>query len=466
MHIFAQEIKDGLTEQLVKSNSIAFEIVPSVIMDSVGSTFNGVPSVEDISQNVDLLYFNSVLASVGWNKNDDVFDTKELWRAKSTPVNKKINYMHDEKDIIGHMTNSNVIDFSGRFVPDNLNEESLPNNFDVVVGGYLYKYWQSDVLRDRMQDILSKVGNQELAVSMECIFPFFDYAIETPDGEHRVITRTDDTSFLTKYLRRYGGDGNFEGFKVGRLLRSMVFTGNALVDKPANPRSLILRTGASSFLGTDATISIFKKNNLKSEKNMEFTKELHDSLVKRLETAEAAAKEASKKEIDSLKEKYDATLVNLAKSQEDNKKLSGELAITKELAKSHEDKSVQLNEQIKILETSLAKAKEDLDKYNKEMCKSKRKSAMAQLDVDDARANELLDKFAGVSDEIFDEFVKSMPKKVVTTITTATTASLTDALKNATNIDTNVTVPDTQKNLFSQASEWFSSTLSKKVKGE
>jgi hypothetical protein len=257
MKIFDQEIKDGLTEKLSSSCSLAFELIPSVVAEPMQAIAD-VPSLDDVSKNIDLLYFNSVLASVGWNKNDDVFDAVELWRARATPVNKKINYMHDEKDIIGHMTNSSVIDFSGRPIPDGNQEDSLPSGFDVVVGGFLYKHWQDSQLKERMEEILGKVANQTLAVSMECIFPTFDYAVISPDGQQRVIARTDDTAFLTKHLRVYGGNGNYEGFKVGRLIRNMVFTGNALVDRPANPRSLILKKDALAFNGTLASIDIFK----------------------------------------------------------------------------------------------------------------------------------------------------------------------------------------------------------------
>jgi hypothetical protein len=147
---------------------------------------------------------------------------------------------------------------------------NLPEGFDIVVGGFIYKFWQDESLRERMSEILDKVTNQQLAVSMECVFPTFDYAVITPDGQNRVIRRDDDTAFLTKHLRMYGGNGSYEGFKVGRLLRDMVFTGNALVDKPANPRSLILKKDAVGFSGSIASINIFN-----SEKKMtsDITKE-------------------------------------------------------------------------------------------------------------------------------------------------------------------------------------------------
>jgi hypothetical protein len=459
MIIFDRERKDGLAEKLEASSSLSFELLPDILNTSSANV--SVPDLEEISKNRDLLYFNSILASVGWNKNDDVFDAKEMWRARGTPVNKKINYMHDEKDIIGHMTNSNVIDFHGNYISNDISEENIPEAFDIVVGGYIYKHWQDGKLVERMAEILEKVNKQELAVSMECIFPTFDYAIITPDGEHRFIARSDDTAFLTKHLRIYGGSGSYEGFKVGRLLRNMIFTGNALVDRPANPRSLILKKDSVGFTGSLATINIFNK----PETNMAdvITKEAYDALEKRLEAAEAAAKEASKKELDSFKE------INEKLSAE-AKKLNDELKVALELSKAHEATATGLSEKIKTLETELADAKSKLDSYNKEMCKSKRKAAMAEVNVENADA--FVEKFADVSDELFDELVKAMPKKAVAKVedkpTETTTASVKEILDKAEDKDTTVTIPsDATTKYHSEASEWFASILSnKETKGE
>lgn len=458
MQIFTQEINDGLADKIANSNSLAFELIPSII-DNI---YPPAKADERLStnENIDLLYFNSVLASVGWNKNDDVFASAELWQARNTPVNKKINYMHDEKDIIGHMTNSNVIDFNGKFVPND--EIDTPDAFDVVVGGYIYKYWQDEKLRERMVEILGKVNSRELAVSMECMFPNFDYAIVTPDGQHKIIARAGDTAFLTKHLRIYGGTGNYEGFRIGRLLRNMVFTGNALVDRPANPRSLILKAESMVFSGALASISILQP---KVEKTImaEITKEQYDIVVKKLESAEAAVKDVVNKEIDSLKDINTKLTANAKEQIEAITKLKNELNASKEVSKAHEDGSAKLSDKIKLLEAELAQAKSELDKNNKEMCKGKRKAALAGVDIDEAKANELVERFANASDELFDELVKALPKKQVAD----TTTSAREFLDKAQDKDTNINIPsDIQNNLVAKASEWFASSLSKNDKGE
>jgi hypothetical protein len=59
-------------------------------------------------------------------------------------------------------------------------------------------------------------------------------------GETKIVKRNEASAFLTKHLRSYGGDGIYEDYKVGRLLRNLSFSGKGLVSKPANPRSVIL----------------------------------------------------------------------------------------------------------------------------------------------------------------------------------------------------------------------------------
>jgi hypothetical protein len=55
-------------------------------------------------------------------------------------------------------------------------------------------------------------------------------------GEQSVVTRNEDTSFLSKHLRSYGGDGEYEGSKVGRLMRNLTFSGKGLGAEPWQSR--------------------------------------------------------------------------------------------------------------------------------------------------------------------------------------------------------------------------------------
>lgn len=101
-----------------------------------------------------------------------------------------------------------------------------------------------------MAKIISEIEEDKWFVSMECLFAGFDYGVITPDGQHKTIARSEESSFLTKHLRSYGGTGEYEGHQLGRLLRSISFSGKGLVSNPANPRSVIIND-----------TSLFKKNN-------------------------------------------------------------------------------------------------------------------------------------------------------------------------------------------------------------
>ena len=80
---------------------------------------------------------------------------------------------------------------------------------------------------------------------MECLFAGFDYALVDPDGNHKVLSRDEQSAFLTKHLRAYGGTGKYEGYTIGRALRNISFSGKGLVAKPANPRSIIINNNST-----------------------------------------------------------------------------------------------------------------------------------------------------------------------------------------------------------------------------
>ena len=82
----------------------------------------------------DLYYLTSVLVSSGWNKNDDVFDIRESWAARKTPEDKQFNYMHDETDIIGHITDNMVVDFEGNRLDSKADwiEAGSPKDFNII----------------------------------------------------------------------------------------------------------------------------------------------------------------------------------------------------------------------------------------------------------------------------------------------------------------------------------------------
>lgn len=371
MKIYKAEAKAGLADKL-QNNTVAYchEVVPYT------PTAQDIVKTKAIAENqnqVDLYYIKSILVSTGWNKNDDVFDPAETWRARTSPEDKQFNYMHDEKDIIGHITSCYASDHAGNVLPD-INEMSqVPSEFDIVTGSVLYTSWSDKTLQSRMHDIIQEIEAGDMwHVSMECLFPNFDYAMIDPQGSTKVVKREEASAFLTKHLRAYGGSGEYNGFKLGRLLRNFSFSGVGLVRKPANPRSVILKT--------DKAITF--SETMAQEYNM--SEELE---TLQAELAEAKQSNDKMKE-DAEKAKCDFDLAVSA--------LQAELVEAKEaLAAEKKDKE---------------KMADEMNKMKKEKMMEKRKAALSDAGLDSAELDETSAKFESLSDEVFETVVAALKK--------------------------------------------------------
>lgn len=371
MKIYKAEARDGLSDKL-QCNTVAYchEVTPYI------------PSAQEIvktkaiaeNQNqVDLYYIKSILVSTGWNKNDDVFDPAETWQARTTPEDKQFNYMHDEKDIIGHITSCYASDYAGNVI-DDVNEMSqVPNAFDIITGSVLYTSWSDKTLQARAKDIIREIEAGDIwHVSMECLFPNFDYAMIDSQGNTKVVKREEASAFLTKHLRAYGGSGEYNGLKLGRLLRNFTFSGVGLVRKPANPRSVILKT--------DKAIT-FSESMAQEYKMSE-----------ELETLQAELAEA-KQSNDKIKEEAEKAKCDFETALS---ALQSELAEAKEaLAAEKKDKE---------------KMAEEMYQMKKEKMMQKRKAALADAGVDSAEVEETSAKFESLSDEIFETVVAALKK--------------------------------------------------------
>ena len=311
MKIYESEITDGLEEVISTNASVAYSTPVSIYIPSKKQKNviqNLVVANEAVAENkdqFDLYYLNSVLVSTGWNKNDDVFHPQETWAAKDTPVDKQFNFMHDESDIIGHITGSLVVDQDGTEISDTSNAEK----FDIITSAVIYNSWTDPELKERMTKIISEIEEGKWFVSMECLFNDFDYAVITPDDEHKVIARDDASAFLTKHLRAYGGSGKYEGYTVGRLLRNIAFSGKGLVSNPANPRSVILND-VESFAGTQAeeitNSNIYMETNHMSDVLKEQVEELKAELATAKEEAKALETEMTKQKEEEIQSKIEA----------------------------------------------------------------------------------------------------------------------------------------------------------------
>jgi len=118
----------------------------------------------------------------------------------------------------------------------------------------LYNSWTKPENRERMSQIIAEIEEGKWFVSMECLFAGFDYALLDDNGGSKLLERNESSAFLTKHLRAYGGNGEYEGYQIGRCLRQISFSGKGLVSKPANPRSVILDASRAFSLNSNSTI--------------------------------------------------------------------------------------------------------------------------------------------------------------------------------------------------------------------
>ena len=287
MKIYADEINDGVAELVQSSSSIAY-CMPAAVSDSQDSKdldfINKVKAESANPDQIDLFYIKSVLVSTGWNKNDDVFKADQTWAARNTPEDKQFNLMHNENDIIGHITGSYVVDRDGNPVEG----DTQPDDFDIITEAVLYNSWTDPENRERMQQIIAEIQEGKWFVSMECLFAGFDYALLDEGGNAKLLERNEGSAFLTKHLRAYGGNGEYEGYKIGRSLRQISFSGKGLVSKPANPRSIILDASKAFSLDPKDEILLTVPNN--GDNNMSDTNALEQQVAD-LKSELASAKE-------------------------------------------------------------------------------------------------------------------------------------------------------------------------------
>ena len=382
MKIHKQEILDGLSEKIEASASVSLDA--QILIDSDLDH----PSKEEIQKTlagyghsnpdqVDLYYLNAVLVSTGWNKNDDVFAAEEAWAARDTPVDKQFNYMHDESDIIGHITGSTVVDANGTKIEA---EELPPEKFDIITSAVLYKSWSDPELRERMSQLVSEIEEGKWAVSMECLFSDFDYSVVSPDGEMKVVARNDESAFLTKHLRVYGGKGEYEGYKVGRLLRNIAFSGKGLVNKPANPRSIILQPEEDPF-----------DDNFTNSVNVEEFKMADDQKVESSDIEVEAAVASVNDELETIKADHEAVVDGL----------------TATIAE-RDAKITELEESAAALTSELEETKAKLDETSTQLGETKatirtmvRTAQAKDAGIADDKVEDTLAKFDAVDDEAF-----------------------------------------------------------------
>ena len=410
--IFQKEIDDGVGELVKSTASVAYcsqatvnTATKDAVIDSISDREVLDKVLAENKDQIDLYYLESVLVSTGWNKNDDVFVTKATWEARDTAEDKQFNFMHDENDIIGHITGSYVLSKDGQRVDEN----KMPDEFDIITQAVLYNSWTEEENRDRMSKIISEIEEGKWYVSMECLFAGFDYALIDKEGQAKVLARDEQSSFLTKHLRAYGGSGEYEGYKIGRALKNIAFSGKGLVAKPANPRSVIINKNTSKAFTLDDNLDPLKLGEIKMADNSVLEKQIAE-LKSALASTEQENKEI-KARIEEAKDKEFASKVEAFESDIESKQST--IAELEETVKSTQARVAELEDALKTSQAELTEAMKNMDEMKKKEKTEKRKAALSEAGLDEEEAEATLVSLDSLEDEAFDSVVSMMKKKAV-----------------------------------------------------
>jgi len=426
MIIFEQEIQDGL-EQKIKANasiSYASAIHPTLPNEEKKIKNQLDKSIANVDDS-DLYYVQSILVTSSWNKNDDIFDKAEVWVSRNTPEDKPTNLEHDEGTIIGHIVSNWPIDEDGNIINEDIDIENLPEKFHILTGSVIYKGFSNPELKDRSEKLISEIENGIKYVSMECYFKGFDYGlINQKTNDYKILARNAETSFLTKHLKAYGGLGEHEGYKIGRVLRGITFSGKGYVDKPANPDSIIFNGNKIFEKKNDAFIKagvsiqspeIMENNNMSLEsveKNVAEIKNKIEAMTdceKAINEAKTVASDlqiqnnelaetlkTTQAELSEVKSAFEAAVLekeeaakkmseDMKKKEEEMQKMKAEFDATNEILAAYKDKEAEMMKKEK---------------------KMKRMASLMEIGLDQNAASETSDRLESLNDEHFDSFAQ------------------------------------------------------------
>jgi hypothetical protein len=440
MQIFKAEINDGLEEILSAKSSISYASLVQKSDQHTSAQNMNIKALAGI-QDKDLYYTQSILVTTSWNKNDDIFDKNEVWAAKNTPTHKPTNLEHDENTIVGHITSNWPITVDGILIDQSTPMSNLPDKFHILTGSVIYVGYTEPELKERAERLIAEIENGTKYVSMECFFNGFDYGlVNKTTGNYTILERNEDTSFLTRHLRAYGGLGEHEDHKIGRVLRNITFSGKGFVNKPANPESIIFTKESLRFDQNVATIEIIKEKNDDLEKVGVFSiqanlKETEMSLEKEVaeikEKIEAMAQcKDAITEAKSLASNLESKNAELSeKLQSTETQLSEVKAAFDVITLEKEEAAKKMAEEMKKKEEEMMKMKAEIDATNEilavykdkeqEMMKTerrmKRMATLIETGLDTELATSTVDKFEGLDDEAFSSmtevFAAMMPMK-------------------------------------------------------
>jgi septal ring factor EnvC (AmiA/AmiB activator) len=226
---------------------------------------------------------------------------------------------------------------------------------------------------------------------MECLFAGFDYSVKDTSGQTKVVARSEDSAFLTKHLRAYGGTGEYEGYQIGRLLRDISFSGKGLVSRPANPRSIILDSSKAFSVNEEQTISNVSEGEVNMSENIE---------EKQLDTAPVV-------------EEAVQVVAEEVKIENNTSELEAALAAKDTEIQAYASKVATLEETLANLEKELAGLNDQMKNMKKKEKDRDRKGQLVSAGFEEAEADEVLPLHDALDDSAFEAIVAVYKKKMV-----------------------------------------------------
>jgi hypothetical protein len=419
MEIFQSEIDDGIAEVVKASASIVFA---SLAEPSETKNKHDVSHIKSIASydDTDLYYVQSILVSSSWNKNDDIFDRAEVWLARKTPEDKPTNLDHDENRIIGHITANWPITEDGVLIDENTPLDNIPNKYHILTGSVIYKGFTDPDLKARANQLIAEIENGQKYVSMECFFRGFDYGlINKSTGEYQILNRNAETAYLTKYLRAYGGLGEHQDHKIGRVLRSITFTGKGFVDKPANPDSIIFTKNSFENLTQEKNqkmlitgVSIFQSTPQVENHTMSSENSVVETEVTKEVDASVAELQAKTTELETALKAQEAVVAEAQAALEALKVEKEEAAKkTDEEMKKKEEEMMKMKAELDAALEAVAGYKAKEAEMMKKEKKMKRMAALVDAGIESESAEATADKFDSLDDEAFDAMTSLLAAK-------------------------------------------------------
>lgn len=411
--VFEAEARAGLAERIACSGPVS--LAGEIALPDAPDLTAHVPAARTLCRatnlgQADLLYLESVLVTAGWemtaeglpagwNRNDDVFDPQEVWSARHTPEDKPVNDEHSSSAVIGHIT-SNVAWGPSGVLPDDTTVDNLPARFHLVTGSVLYRVWREEAVKKKVNAVVAEVLSGKRFVSMECLLGGFDYCL-VEGGVVTVVPRTRETSHLSAHLKHYGGSGEVDGRRIGRVLRNLTFSGMGVVRRPANPDSVILSVG-----------SVGENDRPAQELGYCTATEPAENLMNETE--------------------------QLAQLQAQHKELSDELAGARSLLQQAQAALAESAAAAAALQTERDALAAERDAVRAELVRERRVQAVTErIGLDKAKACEMVDALTQLADDKFEAHLQSVAALQKTRVTAADLSQATPAADAALAVPSN-----------------------------